>query len=237
MKAHKFWCTLVCLVIGLTFSASADASALTLRVATLDGNEGGPIQVPLQVNGATNVGALQFDLLYDPQVLQVDTVTGGPLAGNALVDSNSTEKGRLRIGLATTDGLKGDGVFVQANFKIIGHAGSSSSLTIENARAWETPSHLDILVTSEAGRVNVIAASPSWWLIGGVLALVVLLSLLLVVVLSRRRTPAPTVVPTRVPPPIDLPERRVVSAWTCSRCGTLNPASSRFCGNCGTARV
>ena len=241
MKTYKFFIALVCLLAAFAFVATIHASAMTLRVATLDGEEGGTVQVPLQVSGATNLGALQFDVRYDPQVLQIANVTRGALAGNGLVDSNASESGKLRIGVVTTDALNGDGVIANANFKIIGRAGTNSALTIENARAWETPSHLEILVNVEAGRVNVIAASPPWLIIGAVIALLLLALFILIFALTRRRKPAPAYAPATFAtapfvPPANLPERRAAANWKCTRCGTVNSVTNHFCGNCGAAR-
>ncbi len=241
MKTYKFFIALLCLLAAFAFVATIHASAMTLRVATLDAEEGGTVQVPLNINGATNLGALQFNVRYDPQVLQIDTVTRGALVANGLVDSNASESGKLRVGVVTTDAMNGDGVIANANFKVIGRAGTSSVLTIENARAWETPSHLEILVNVQGGRVSVIAASPPWLIIGAVLGLALTLFLILIFMLTRRRKPAPAYAPARFAPapfvpPANLPESRATANWKCARCGTMNSMTNHFCGNCGAGR-
>lgn len=237
----KFLFLLAFLGVAFLFAATAHAVALTLQVATVEGEKDSTVSVPVTATGTSNVGALQFDLLYDPQVLRADTVTRGAPEGNELVDFNASVPGHLRIGMVTTEGIKGDGTVARVNFHLTGDAGTSSLLTIENARAWDTPSHLEVLVNAQAGKVSVIAASPPWLVIGGVLGLVALAFLLLLFALTRRKKPVPayapaTYPPTRYAPPANLPEVKTPADWSCPRCGTVSPAASRFCSMCGTAR-
>jgi hypothetical protein len=221
---------------------TVNAATMTLRVASVEGERDSVVSVPISATGVVNVGALQFDLVYDPQVLRADTVTRGTPGGNALVDFNASVPGRLRIGMVTTEGIGSDGTIANASFQLTGDAGASTSLTIENARAWDTPAHLEVLVSAEAGRVSVVAASPPWLVIGAVIGLVALAFLVLLFALTRRKKPAPayapaSVAPPRYAPPANLPEVKTPSGWSCPRCGTANNAASRFCGMCGAART
>lgn len=242
MKKATIFLPLAFVCASLVWAMTASAAALTVRVATREGEGGSTVQLPIEVAGAAKVGALQFDLVYDPQVVQADTVTRGALGGNALLDFNSSVPGRLRVGIVTTDGLQGDGVLANVNFKITGRAGANSALTVENARAWETPSHLEVLVNSEAGRVSVTAGSPGWMVLGGGAAFAVLLLLLLLFALSRRRKPTPVSAPATYPAqpparPTTLPESQAKAGWVCPRCRTVNSPTTRFCGMCGAART
>lgn len=196
------------LVSGVIRWETAGAAALTLVVGSVQGEANRSVQVPIQIKGAPNVGALQFDLVYDARVLQVDKVARGALVANALLDSNTSTPGRVRIGVVTTEGLKGDGILANVGFQVRGSAGASSALTIENARAWDVPDHFEILVNVEAGRVEVAAASPPWLLIAALVVAVVIVLFLLLLVRRRRksaRTPMPAPPPVQYSPEMPAP--------------------------------
>ncbi|MBL7062023.1 MAG: hypothetical protein ISS54_04735 [Dehalococcoidia bacterium] len=63
--------------------------------------DGGPISggmdVPVNANGASNVGSLEFELVYDPAVLEATGVEKGTLAGNAMMES-SVDRPRASVG-------------------------------------------------------------------------------------------------------------------------------------------
>ena len=66
------------------------------------------MEVPIEVRGASNLGALQLELTYDPQLLELQDIRAGPLARNSLNDFNLDTPGRVRIGeieLAAGNGL------------------------------------------------------------------------------------------------------------------------------------
>lgn len=226
MKKKFLFAFLFCIVLVLASISALGAASVTLRAGTGQGESNSTVQVPIEVRGAPNVGALQFDLVYDPQVVQLDMVARGALAANALVDFNNSVPGRARIGIVTTEGIRGDGTLALVNFKLIGSAGTHSPLQIENARAWDTPDHFEVLVAGEAGAVNILAGAQSDFtlLFIGALVLFAFLILLIALVLARRQRRGSNA----NPPP--------VADWTCKKCRTLNPTNSHFCGNCSAAR-
>ncbi|MBI4670366.1 MAG: hypothetical protein HY741_01685 [Chloroflexi bacterium] len=242
-KRFLFGTTFLVLAFAVAIT-SARAASVTVQVGSAQGEKGSAVQVPIQLIGAPGIGAMHLEILYDARVLQPAGVERGALAGpNALIESNPNQAGRLIIGIITLDGIKGDGVLANVKFNLVGEPGMNSALNIENARAWETGTHFEVLVKTEPGQVNVLAASPPWLIIGAVIAAVALILLLLLFFLSRRRKPAPAPAPAPVsyapPPNISpgaLPEKKSDAAWTCPRCSTANRASSRFCKTCGAAR-
>lgn len=199
---------LVSLIALLAFAQTVLAATVTLRVASVEGASNGVVDVPIQIEGAKGIGAVQFDLLYDPAVVKAQSITRGPVAGdNALLESNVIQPGRMRAVFATTDGMKGDGIFATARFVVIGNTGQSSALTLESGRAWEPITHVEALVKTEPGKVTV-AADYALWLLIAAICLVSLLLMFIVVgwLLSRRRRPAPAQPgyppPYAAPPPV-----------------------------------
>ena len=242
---------LVSLIALLAFAQTVLAATVTLRVASVEGAPNSTVDVPINIEGAKGIGAVQFDLLYDPAVVKAQSITRGPVAGdNALLESNVIQPGRMRAVFATTDGMKGDGVFATARFTVIGNTGQSSALTLESSRAWEPITHIEALVKTEPGKVTVAADYTLWLLIAAIcLVSLLLMAIIVVWLLSRRRRPAPAqsapspgYAPpspsprSGPPPPPSLPERAPSSDWVCSKCKTNNRPTARFCTKCGTPR-
>lgn len=196
----------VLIVLALFSGENVFASSVTISLGSIQAATGGTAEVPLQVTGASNIGAIQMVLVYDAAVLTPETVTQGSLAGNnALMDSNSQTPGRIGIGLVTLDGIQGDGTLATVSFKVIGAAGQSSQLSLEKVEAWEKSSYAPVLVNTEPGQLTIGAAKASGKLVllaicgGGILLLVAALGLGLVIMRSRKRpASAPA---TNYPPP------------------------------------
>jgi uncharacterized membrane protein len=191
---RRFQIPLASLLIGLILFdvLPALAASVTFRAASVQGQAGGTVDVPIEAVAAPSLGAVHIELIYDPKVVTPDTVSRGALAGtNALLDFNSGNPGRLLIGLVTLDAIKGDGAVATVRFKVIGDAGTSSDLTLQNSKAWESSSHAEVLVKTEAGKVTVVGGLPGWLLPALAALLLVVLLLILFFVLARRRRPVP----------------------------------------------
>ena len=201
---------LVSLIALLVFAQTVLAATVTLRVASVEGAPNSTVDVPINIEGAKGIGAVQFDLLYDPAVVKAQSITRGPVAGdNALLESNVIQPGRMRAVFATTDGMKSDGIFATARFAVTGNSGQSSALTLENGRAWEPITHVEALVKTEPGKVTVAADYTLWLLIAAICLVSLLLMFIVVWLLLRRRRPAPNqpVYPPQyaAPPPPSTP--------------------------------
>lgn len=209
----------------LLSTTAGHAASVTVRVESAQAASGKEAEIPITVQGAPGIGAMHLELTYDPAVLEAKSVDKGPLLGdNALLDFNASEPGRLVIGLVTLDGVDGDGTVLVTRFAVTGEAEQKSPLNLENVRAWEGETRLDILVTTEGGEFAVSGGGSSVLLLLAALAAVLVL-LLLLVVMRRRRRQQPA--PARPSPPAG------VGANFCSQCGAQLEAGQPFCTNCG----
>ena len=203
MQMLRRWQLLLVLLALITSGVRpVFAASVTFRAATVQAQAGGSIDVPIEAVAAPSLGALHLELAYDPKVLTPDTVTRGPLAGsNALVDFNPATAGRVLIGVVSLDAIKGDGALATVRFKVIGDAGTSSALTLDNSKAWESGTHAEVLVKTEAGKVTVGGGLPLW-LFAAVGVIGLLLLFLIFFLLMRRRRPAlqPAMVQPYMPP-------------------------------------
>ena len=226
-KLHRTSIGALVIVGALLLSvAAAVAGSVTLRVATLEAPRGSTVGVPIEVVGAGDVGAMHIELVYDPAVLTLDTVTPGPLAGEALLDSGADKPGRLVISLATLKAIKGDGTLATARFRVVGQEGQQSALNLESTAAWEEATLRQVLVKSESGSLRVGGRRLPWWLLGvaAVLLLLLLLLLLLIVVVIARRKKQPAGEAART---------AASQGAYCSSCGKPNASGAKFCSHCG----
>ncbi len=110
------------------------------------------LEVPITVRGASNLGSLQLELRFDPQVIELKGVKAGPLARNALVDSSQPAPGQVRIGLVASSGITGDGTVITLTFSPTGKAGTSS-LVINQMEAADTNLR-DLVVSASPGQFS-----------------------------------------------------------------------------------
>lgn len=217
------------LTATLLGTLSGQAASVTLSVGSVEAAPGAEAEVPIALKGASGIGAMHLELTYDAAVLEAQSVDKGPLLGeDALLDFNASEPGVLVVGLITLDALEGDGTALTARFAVKDDEGQSSPLRLENARAWDGKTRLDIPVTVEEGEFTVSPAASS--LLSPLMFVVLVASLLLLLalfVLLRRRRPQPAPAQGR---PTELPSSP--SAF-CPYCGAPREPGGQFCVSCG----
>jgi hypothetical protein len=107
-------------------------SGLTVSVSDTTGAKGSTVEVPINLEGASEVGSMDIILNYDANVLSAVDVEAGALGKNALIESNTARKGGVIITLADSSGISGDGAVASVAFEVIGDAGTTSYLTLED---------------------------------------------------------------------------------------------------------
>ena len=72
------------------------SESFTLRVESIEVSSGGDAEVPISVEGASGIGAMQFVLSYDSSLLTVTEVARGSLlGGDALLEFNADQPGLM----------------------------------------------------------------------------------------------------------------------------------------------
>jgi hypothetical protein len=148
MKKSIIIAVLLCALVG-----HAMAAATTMSVADSQGTKGDKVKVPINVAGASNLGALGLSLTYNSSVLKGIEAEGGTLASNSMVESNELGPGTLRISLIDSKGILGDGGIVDVTFEVLGDTGTSTQISME-AVGWDT-NHLDIPLKTSPGTFRV----------------------------------------------------------------------------------
>jgi hypothetical protein len=113
----------------------------------------GASTIPINLSGASDVGSLHIELVYDPAILEVTGVKAGKLAQNAVVDSNILTPGRAIIGIVSSNGLAGTGAVASISFKAKAKTGNCA-LTLENVEAYSAETLQDIRAQVSAGQYD-----------------------------------------------------------------------------------
>ncbi len=153
MMAHRRT-LIVWVVAALIGSAAAaiHASTLVLSVGSASGTAGSDVRIPLSGTGAAVLGAVQFELAFDPAVLQIKAVEAGSGWPGAMIESNVVAAGRMRVAAVSSQAAAGDGeLFVLVVAPLEGGE-AASPLEVANGRAWEHATNFEMLLNVSPGR-------------------------------------------------------------------------------------
>ena len=103
------------------------------------GNEASQSRFTVQTSALPEVGAAQFDLVFNPEQLKQPELLAGTLLSNALLESNLVSPGRLRVAFVSSDPISGPGDLVVLR-DLNGDVSTSRELGVrlENAKAWKS---------------------------------------------------------------------------------------------------
>lgn len=170
--------SIITTILLLALIGQALAAPVSVSVVDSKGAKGDKVKVPINVAGATNLGAMGIVLNYDPSVLKGMGADAGALASNALVESNELNPGTMRISFADSKGISGDGAILDASFEVVGDTGASTQISLE-ATGYDI-NLLDVQIKTSPGTFNVEEKGlPVWPII--IAAIIVLLILVFVV--------------------------------------------------------
>ncbi|MDO9325855.1 MAG: cohesin domain-containing protein [Methanoregula sp.] len=145
----------VCMVLGLALLISgATAAAMTVSVDSASVSAGSKAIIPVKVSGASNLGAMDLVITYDPSVLTFSSADLGGLSTNGMIDSNSATPGTVKIAIVDTKGVSGDGVLVNLAFTVVGKNGEKSPVNVQVTGAWNL-NLVDIQTSVSSGTISV----------------------------------------------------------------------------------
>jgi LPXTG-motif cell wall-anchored protein len=183
-------------LITLPGLATADGSAVMRAIAPNESIPAGQtFEVRITLEGAQNLGAFQFTLIYDPAIVRFDTVRLEGFLGSTGRAANALgpreDEGRIMFGaftLGRQPGPNGSGHLATVVMRAL-HPGQSS-LELQNTQVTDIMGNTQPLtvegavVTVEPGSAFSLAGPvPSWVAIGGIVVLAAVAGLLL----RRRR--------------------------------------------------
>ena len=133
---------------------SCGRAASCLKSVRKSGATTGQVTAPVNANNASNLGSLEFELVYDPGILQPDSVTKGELADNAMIDFSFTRSGRVWVAMVDSNGISGNGSLAVITFRRVGTSQTAAILTLENVRAHNATTLVDIITSTTAGSLT-----------------------------------------------------------------------------------
>ncbi len=193
-------CQFLILGVAMLVTQGVRAASVDIAVGKSQAKQGEDVAIPVSIKGASKTAAMQMDLVYDPAILEAGKIDNGPLlADNCLLESNTSQSGRIRLALISKDGINGDGVLFNANFKVRGAAGARSAFTLDNVRVWMIPKahesmpemqHLiDVKAITQPGEIAISGGLPLWAIATAAIAVV----LVILLILKSRKKSANTV--------------------------------------------
>jgi len=149
----KFKLLFICIGLALLVAGAA-AAIMTVSVDSAAVSAGSDAVIPVKVSGASNLGAMDLVITYDPTVLKFSSADLGELSTNGMIDSNGVTPGTVKIGIVDTKGVNGDGVLVKMTFNVIGQNGATSPVNVQVAGAWNLDL-VDIQTSVSGGTITV----------------------------------------------------------------------------------
>ena len=166
------------IAMSLSVAPRAHAQQTTVYIepsSTGAAGDAGAVALSVMVGDVTNLGAFQFELTYDSEILQLVDVQGGPFLGSSgrQVECLTPRRGEASIGLtcvtfgATPDGPTGTGELAVITFESLSTGSSPlrfARLTLTDPPANALPAQAqNATLTVEGGEVSVGAeeATPT----------------------------------------------------------------------------
>jgi hypothetical protein len=140
-------------LMGLLLIGTASAAAVMVTIPSGTVGTGAKATIPVTVAGASNLGAMDLTIAYDPSVLKFSRAELGGISTNGLVEGNEIQPGLAKISFADTKGISGDGTLLQVTFDVIGTNGASTTLN-GDAKAYGLDLK-DVPATTNGGTITV----------------------------------------------------------------------------------
>ncbi|HEY7907086.1 MAG TPA: cohesin domain-containing protein, partial [Wenzhouxiangella sp.] len=101
-------------------------------------DQGNAVTTTLSIGASSSFYALEFDLMFDPSVVEVVSVTPNAAMNGWSVLSNTQQSGRLRVASAGSQAMSGPADLLSIQFRVLGAAGSESALSVSNLKVDES---------------------------------------------------------------------------------------------------
>jgi len=142
------------IVAMLVVAGLASVASGCVKIVREGATASGGMEVAVNSRGASNVGSLEFEMVYDSTVLEAVSVQKGTLAGNAMLDFSVDRPGRVWVGMVDSNGISGDGSLVIVSFQAVGASERTSPLSLENIGAHNATTLIDIVTEAAAGNLD-----------------------------------------------------------------------------------
>ena len=105
--------------------------------------------IPIRLENPDGVHTLEFNLNYDPSVLELVEVQPGSRLSAPRSRYDTDSPGVVRFDLTVSDQLKGNGSAAVVEFKAVGEVGASSALTVKDAMVMDSSGNIRPIEVAE----------------------------------------------------------------------------------------
>jgi hypothetical protein len=136
---------LITMVTGRLVSAesSGPVSGASVECVAVSGSDAVTFEFSLQSEAL--IGAGQMELLFDPGVLEFSQVQGGELLSSAMLDSNLTADGHLKIAFVASDVPKSTGRLLTVEMKLLSQISAETTLRVGEVRLWKSEDSSEVV--------------------------------------------------------------------------------------------
>jgi hypothetical protein len=99
-------------------------------------NDKSIISVPVEIQNAGNIGSVEFEMIYDENILTATTVVKGKEMNNILMEYNTDSPGSILMAAASLNGFGADNILVTVTFKIKQSTEVPVTLALANVTAF-----------------------------------------------------------------------------------------------------
>lgn len=118
------------------------------------------VQVPINLENASDLGSLEFVLVYEPATMEFVGIGQGALGADPMIETNLRTPGKVWVGIIDPQGVNGDGSIAVISF-----------LTLEGGQA-DSPLYLEEIISHSATTLldapsrpvpGMLTASDGWF--------------------------------------------------------------------------
>jgi len=109
------------------------------------------VQVPINLLGASDLGSLEFVLVFEAATLEFVGIDQGALALDAIIESNLRAPGKVWVGMIDPRGVNGDGSIAVVSFRTLAGGQADSPLLLEDVLSHKASTLLDSLSKPSPG--------------------------------------------------------------------------------------
>lgn len=118
------------------------------------------VQVPINLLSASDLGSLEFVLVYEPATMEFVGIDHGVLAPDSLIESNLRAPGKVWFGIIDSQGVTGDGSIAVVSFRTVEGGQADSPLYLEDISSHHAKTLLDAPSRSTPG---MLTAKDGWF--------------------------------------------------------------------------
>lgn len=172
---------------------AAQSARVELSAASGSAEAGTVAEVPIRILSSIGLGAVQFEIIYDPEVIRFKGLKKGLLLPESIIESNLVQPGRVRVGLVSPQEVKGVVVLLTAEFEMLAGPTTTTSIDLEAVRSWDREHNLPVGIVSRSsewtrtGRPDQATSRDGSW-IGNYGLMGVLVLVTVAILLLRRRS-------------------------------------------------